>query len=409
MTSKTKLLGLALAVSGLGLAAPVAAQQQQQQPTKTLKISKEAAPAVQKLQSAVTAGDYSSLPALVAAADATAKTADDRYAIASLRVRAAQAQKDTAALASALDALLATGQVPAADAQKLRFNAAKLRFDMKQYDQAGPAFEQAVAADPNNLDALVLLAETRNAQNRPADAVPLLQKAIQLRAASGQPAPESWHNRAAAFAVNNKLPSAPQITRDWAKAYPSPASWRAAILMFEPTSGLTGPDAIDIYRLQRAAGALKGETDYYRYADAAFLRGLPGEATAVLEEGFAANAIDRNKPAFRELYAAAKAKVAADKAGLAAAERSALAAPAARSAIGTGDAYLGYGDHQKAASLYRAALGKSGVDAGQANLRLGMALARAGDTAGATSAFNAVTGPRSGLAKLWLEWLSSRR
>ena len=108
MTSKTKLLGLALAVSGLGLAAPVAAQQQQQQPTKTLKISKEAAPAVQKLQSAVTAGDYSSLPALVAAADATAKTADDRYAIASLRVRAAQAQKDTAALASALDALLAT-------------------------------------------------------------------------------------------------------------------------------------------------------------------------------------------------------------------------------------------------------------------------------------------------------------
>ena len=409
MTLKSKAVGLALAFSTLGVAAPAAAQEQQQQAVKPLKISKEAAPAIQKLQAAVNAGDYANLPALVTAADATAKTADDRYAVASLRLKAAQAQKDTAALVAAVDALLATGQVPAAEAQKLRLSAAKLRFEMKQYDQAAPAFEQTIAADPNNLDAYVLLAETRNAQNRPADAVPLLQKAIQLRAASGQPAPESWYNRAAAFAVNNKLPSAPQITRDWAKAYPSPASWRAAILMFEPTSGLSGPDAIDIYRLQRAAGALKGETDYYRYADAAFLRGLPGEATAVLEEGFAANAIDRNKPAFRDLHAAAKAKVAADKASLAAAERSALAGSAARSAIGTGDAYMGYGDYQKAAALYRAALGKSGVDAGQANLRLGIALARAGDNAGATAAFNAVTGPRTGLAKLWLDWLSARR
>lgn len=139
------------------------------------------------------------------------------------------------------------------------------------------------------------------------------------------------------------------------------------------------------------------------------LRGLPGEAKAVLEEGFAANAIDRNKPAFRDLYAAASAKVAADKAGLVAAEKSALASPAARSALGTGDALMSYGDYQKAAALYRAALGKSGVDAGAANLRLGMALARFGDTAGATAAFNAVTGPRTGVAKLWLDWLSSRR
>jgi hypothetical protein len=34
-----------------------------------------------------------------------------------------------------------------------------------------------------------------------------------------------------------------------------------------------------------------------------------------------------------------------------------------------------------------------------------MALARAGDKAGATAAFNAVSGPRADIAKFWLAYL----
>ena len=44
------------------------------------------------------------------------------------------------------------------------------------------------------------------------------------------------------------------------------------------------------------------------------------------------------------------------------------------------------GNYAKAAELYRVALAKPGVDADVANLHLGMALARAGDKAGATAA-----------------------
>jgi Flp pilus assembly protein TadD len=74
----------------------------------------------------------------------------------------------------------------------------------------------------------------------------------------------------------------------------------------------------------------------------------------------------------------------------------------------TGDAYLGYGEWAKAAELYRAALTKSGVDASLTNLRLGIALARSGDKAGATAAFNAVTGTRADIAKYWLLYLATR-
>ena len=86
----------------------------------------------------------------------------------------------------------------------------------------------------------------------------------------------------------------------------------------------------------------------------------------------------------------------------------AKAGAAARLAVRTADAYYGYGDYAQAAELYRAALTKTGADPNLINLRLGMALARAGDKAGATAALNAVTGPRAELAKFWLVYLATR-
>jgi hypothetical protein len=48
------------------------------------------------------------------------------------------------------------------------------------------------------------------------------------------------------------------------------------------------------------------------------------------------------------------------------------------------------------------------VEPGLANLHIGMALARAGDKAGATTALNAVTGPRADVAKFWLTYVNQR-
>ncbi len=62
----------------------------------------------------------------------------------------------------------------------------------------------------------------------------------------------------------------------------------------------------------------------------------------------------------------------------------------------------------KSADLFRAALDKQGVDKDVANLRLGMALARAGDKAGATAALNAVGGTQAEIAKLWLTYVATK-
>ncbi len=63
-----------------------------------------------------------------------------------------------------------------------------------------------------------------------------------------------------------------------------------------------------------------------------------------------------------------------------------------------GDRYYGMGNYAKAAEVYRQVLTKSDADKELANLHLGMALARAGDKAGATAALNAVTGSRSDIS-----------
>jgi tetratricopeptide (TPR) repeat protein len=406
MRSKVKVLALSLLVGIAGAAAPAIAQNTQ--PQATIKISPQASKAIAELQTAVKANDFANVPAKATAASAVARTPDDRYAVAQLQLQAALAQKNDPATMAALEAMLATGRVPPQNLSNLRINLAKLKYAAKDFAGASSALEALVAAEPNNAEALILLGETRNSQGRPAEGVAMMQKAIAARAAAGQPAPKEWTKRAVALAHNNKLPAAGPLALDWVRSDPSPTNWRDAIRIYAAGGTISDADQIDLYRLQRVAGALNGEADYFRYANGAASKGLPGEAKAVMDEGFASGAIKRSQPSFASLYPVVSGKIAADRASLPAGERSALTGSAARPALVTGDAYLGYGDYAKAAALYRAALGKSGADKDLLNLRLGIALARAGDKAGAMAALNSVSGARAPIARLWQAWLGSR-
>ena len=74
-----------------------------------------------------------------------------------------------------------------------------------------------------------------------------------------------------------------------------------------------------------------------------------------------------------------------------------------------GDRYYGMGNYAKAVELYRAWRWASRASTPRlANLHIGMALARAGDKAGATTALNAVTGPRADIAKYWLVYVNQQ-
>jgi tetratricopeptide (TPR) repeat protein len=156
-------------------------------------------------------------------------------------------------------------------------------------------------------------------------------------------------------------------------------------------------------RLLQAAGALQQPSDYAIYIADAAEQSNYNEAQAVLDAGIAAKVVDPASPDFRSIVAGMKARPKASVADLAAATKSAQTGMAL---LHIGDRYYAMGDYAKALELYRMAQGKSDVDPNVARLHIGMALARQGDKAGATAAFNAVTGPRADIAKFWLTYVN---
>jgi len=100
-----------------------------------------------------------------------------------------------------------------------------------------------------------------------------------------------------------------------------------------------------------------------------------------------------------------KAKPKATAADLAEATKTAQSGMAL---LRIGDRYYAMGDYAKAVELYRSSMGKAGVDKDIANLHVGMALARSGDKAGATTALTAVTGPMADVAKYWLAYVNQK-
>ena len=400
------------ALAQYGMPAPKAPQTVPQKPaeeapadTKGPSVSNAARKEILALQAAVNAKDTAAIPVALAAANAKAKSKDDRYVIAKLQLKAAVDANDSNAMVQGIEAVLASGAAQTPELATLYLGLGKLQYNAKAYDKSVAALQQALQLDPNSLEAVETLAYARSSMGQPAEGVALLQKAIAVRVAAGQKPEETWYKRALKMSNDAKLPGTPAIAREWVAAYPSPGNWRDAIIIYQTSSGLDDAALIDSMRLARVAHALKGENDYYRYTNALVTKGFPGEAKAVLDEGFAAKSIDKSRATFSQLYTLASTRSQGDRASLAASATAAKAAADAKKAMTTAEAYYGYGDYAQAADLYRVALTKTGVDKDLANLRLGMALARAGDKAGATAAFNAAGGAQAQVAKLWLTYL----
>jgi Flp pilus assembly protein TadD len=75
-----------------------------------------------------------------------------------------------------------------------------------------------------------------------------------------------------------------------------------------------------------------------------------------------------------------------------------------KDALAAADSYFSLSQFPQAVEQYRLALSKGGIDAGRANARLGVALARSGDLASAQTALGQVTGNWTAIAGFWTLW-----
>jgi tetratricopeptide (TPR) repeat protein len=388
-------------------ATPAVAQDKQQNAAAQpqIKPSSKALKPIVDLQTAVNNKDYASVPAKVAAAQAVASTKEDKYLIARLQLQAAVANNDNAAVSTAIEAISASNFLDPAKVADLYTGLGGTYFNAKQYAQAAAAYQKALALNPRNTEAANMVGDALIGAGQKAEAAALFQRQIQASLAAGQKPDENLLKRAVAVAYESKSPTAVELARQWVAAYPSPSSWSDAIGIYSNLNQQDVEGIIDLLRLRQAVGAMKTGAEYAQYARAAAEQNNFNEAQAVLDAGIAANAIDPKASEYADLVTGLKAKQKATAADLAVATKQAATGNAL---VRIGDRYLAMGDSAKAVEAYKLAIAKPGTDVAVANLHLGMALAKAGDKAGATAALNAVTGPRADIAKFWLTYLNQK-
>jgi hypothetical protein len=402
-------LAASLALGAAAVATPAVAQKKEAAAsTWAPKLSKEERTALAPLEKAVQAKDWAAATAALPGAQAAARSADARYFIGQFQLQIGQGTNNTQVQAQGIDAMVASGGGDPADRALLFRNQGAIAQQAGDNAKAARAFGEYLKLNPNDQEIAGALASMQ-ARDNPAQAMALLEQQIATAKAAGQKVPEDTYKRALQYAYNGKQgPQSVRLSRELVTAYPTPQNWRTALLVYQQNGRLDDAAELDLLRLMRATKSLTDKADYFRLASALNQRGLPGETKAVVDEGLAARAYSANDPSFKPLGALASQRIAEDRAALPGLEQKAMASGTGTLALNTADAYLGYGDYAKAASLYRAALQKGSIDANIANTRLGVALAMAGQRAEAEAALKAVSGARADLAAFWLLWLSQR-
>ena len=418
---------LTTGVAGTALVEPAIAQKKKDDKAAPgLKLT----PAVQKpaaeVQKALAANDVATAETQLVAAEtaAAAGNDDDKYIAAALRLdleqaklRAAQQANPNApvnqgTLAKPLETLIANPRTPPASLPQFNFIRGSLALNAQQYAVAVPYLERARQLGYVNPDLDVTIAQAKLQGGDVRGGLADLDASIARKTAAGEKAPESYYRVGIQRANAAKMgPETLTWLKKWVAAYPTSKNWRDVVFVYglQPTSiaKLDNQQQIDLWRLLRASRALADQYDYREYAQKVFDRGLPAEAATVLKEGTAAGKLAGNADA-ASLMSAAQQRVRVDT-PLATLSTQAKASANGKLAAQTGDAYLGQDSYTQAAELYRLALQKGGVNADEVNTRLGIALARSGDKAGAQAAFGAVTptGPRAEIAQLWTTWLNA--
>ena len=418
---------LALSLVAVG-AAPAAFAQSDEKP-KREKKGKEAAPAAAKKNySKPFIAAYMPVANLLnKTKDAAAAKAefpkvlaaigndDDRYEAGILAINIGAPLKDLAFQEQGIDLLIASASTPVEMKKEYTFRKGAIAYDGKKFADAEKFMVDAynLGHRANNIEFLISNAQSQ--QNKDAEAIQWISKAIEASKATGQ-VNKAYVVRAANLAAKSKnYAGAAIFYKDLVKAENNPDYWHDAIAFFNRSLDMNPEESLDLMRLMRATNGLRFQQEYAAYLDSLSYVGVryPAEAVSLLDEGFAKGVISRNNVTFSEKYNEAKGRLAEDTRTLAGTIAPAKASPKGMLASLTGDSFFSHKDYKTAKELYEAALSKApvldkdGVDqSDRTRFRLAMSKTMLGDYAGAKADFAQITGAnRKAIAEYWTMYI----
>ncbi len=363
---------------------------------------------LQKAQALAAQKQFPAAMAQVNVAEAAkGKTAHEAFVIAEMRASIAQQSGDFKAAIAADEALLHSGQVAVPEQQKLLMAEASSAYQLRDYAQTITAIQRYDKAGGRLPVMQQLLIQCYFLLKDYGNAAAAQSAQIQAEVRAGQAPPEAQLQ----LLANCQLQMNDQggLTRTMVQLvtyYPKPDYW--AQLMHGLRANPNVPDRLqyDIDRLRLEVGLLTSTADLMDMAELAVQAGLPVQALAVLNRGYASGALGHDAQAPREarLKALVEKTIADKKASIAADEASARTMKGGDALLNVGYSYVDLGQAPKGIALMQEAIAKGGLAAPEdATLHLGLAYLAAGDKANAVRTLQTVSGTdgATDLSHLW--------
>lgn len=380
--------------------------------------SKEFVTAYQAAETALKApgADPVALKPQVLALLPLAVSPDEQLALGGMLFNTGINGKDNALQFQGVEMMLASGKIKPEELGRYNTVAFQLAASVDQYDKARTYLQRAIDLNystptVSTSDLQMNMAELYFSENRHVEGLKFLSDAIAARKAQGLPIDQKWYRRGVSVAYTNEIvPQVYDFVSGWVSENPTPENWRDAVNLTRNLNDFEPQPLLDLLRLGERVGALREKNDYIFYVETADARRLPQEVKNIVEEAYAKGIIPKGSDSYvDDQLRIAAGRIAQDRAELPRLEKDALAPTALlRTVVGAGDAFLSYGQYDKAVPLYQKGLTMAGVDRDLALTRLGISQIGVGDFAGARETLAQVGGVRKPIAMLWSAYASQQ-
>jgi len=308
--------------------------------------------------------------------------------------------KDYKGAEEALARAVASGFVAEADVPQRNKALAQINYQLQDYAKAVEYGDKYLAAAPGSADIGALVAQSKFLQKDYAGARATVD---QITAGAAKPDEQLL---LIGLRSNYELKDRPGTVRSLealVRHYPAAKYWED-LLTNQLYETKADRDLRALYRLIVDTKTVNRPEEYSEAASTLMTGGFPSEAKQLLEQGVAAG-VFQGEPLARAQADLARAKSAADadRKELPGADQALAAAKTGNEMVAMGKLFFSVGEYGKAANAIQKGLAKGGVaDVDDANMLAGIAHSRAGKSAEALAAFDAVKDAKlAEVARLW--------
>lgn len=356
--------------------------------------------------------NYDEVRSRLAQADALPnKTVYEDFVLNRIRILLASATNDNATLTKALESVLDSGKLQAAEQRDFVLALANQYYNNKEYGKAITWFNR-YQTETGDTKMRPYLVRAHYFNNDFATAKTELQKDLEAHQKAGTtPKLEDLQLLANSGAKTKDQATYLLALENLVRYYPSDDYWLDLLSRTQGKASYSNRFALDVLRLEKAAVSKMAAEEYTALAELALLAGQPIEAKQAIDAGFANGVLGTGAKAaeHRKLRAQADKQAADDTKHIGSGEASARKSKNGTGLVNLGYAYVTLGQHDKGIALIQEGIAKGGLqNADDARLRLGYSYALAGRKDDAIRTLQGVTGSdgRGDLARYWIMWVN---